>query len=152
MSEQHSGQGFQPLGLREIEQIIPHRFPFLLIDRISAMDLQEKTITAWKAVSGDEWFFQGHFPSNPVMPGVLIVEAMAQAGCVLLLSDEKHRGKTAYFAGIQKMRFHKKVQPGTLLELHCTLTRSLGGLYFAAVEAKTEGETAAKGEILCGVQ
>jgi len=106
-----------PMDSRAIMGIIPHRYPFLLVDRI--LEIEEgRRITALKNVTFNEPFFQGHFPGNPIMPGVLIVEAMAQAGAVLLLrSRPESRGKVVYFAGIDKAKFRRPVVPGDQLRL-----------------------------------
>lgn len=133
----------------QIQDIIPHRYPFLLVDRIEQMD--ETTITGIKCVSANEMTFMGHFPEKHVMPGVLIVEALAQTGAVLLLSKEENKGKIAYFAGINKMRFKRQVIPGDVLELKVEFTNSRAGIYFANVQAKVEGNIVATGEILCGL-
>ncbi|MBM7710508.1 MULTISPECIES: 3-hydroxyacyl-ACP dehydratase FabZ [Enterococcus] len=116
------------LTIEEIKEIIPHRYPMLLIDRVEELEAG-KSITAKKNVSVNEPFFQGHFPHEPVMPGVLIVEAMAQAGAVALLSMDEFKGKTAYFGGIDKAKFRKKVVPGDtlLLEVELTKVRSAAG-------------------------
>ncbi len=115
------------LNSHEIQQIIPHRYPFLLIDQVITM-VPGKTITAIKNVSASESYFQGHFPDEPVMPGVLIIEAMAQAGAVTLLSLEAYKGKLAYFAGIDKVRFKRKVVPGDQLRLELEITRIKGSI------------------------
>ncbi|MGM9913452.1 3-hydroxyacyl-ACP dehydratase FabZ [Floccifex sp.] len=133
----------------QIQDIIPHRYPFLLVDRIEQMD--ETTITGIKCVTANEMTFMGHFPEKHVMPGVLIVEALAQTGAVLLLSKEENKGKIAYFAGINKMRFKRQVIPGDVLELKVEFTNSRAGIYFANVQAKVEGNIVATGEILCGL-
>lgn len=91
----------------DIQKIIPHRYPFLLVDCIETISDDQKTIIGKKCVSANEMHFMGHFPQKHVMPGVLIIEALAQTGCILLLSQEKNRGKIAYFAGINKARFKK---------------------------------------------
>ncbi|MDT2673470.1 3-hydroxyacyl-ACP dehydratase FabZ [Enterococcus dongliensis] len=116
------------LTIEEIKEIIPHRYPMLLIDRVEELDAG-KSIKAKKNVSVNEPFFQGHFPHEPVMPGVLIVEAMAQAGAVALLSMDEFKGKTAYFGGIDKAKFRKKVVPGDtlILEVELTKVRSSAG-------------------------
>lgn len=107
----------EPLDVRAIMQIIPHRYPFLLVDRV--LELEEgKRIVALKNVTFNEPFFQGHFPGNPIMPGVLVVEAMAQAGAVLLLHGRpESRGKVVYFAGIDKAKFRRPVVPGDAVRL-----------------------------------
>jgi len=106
-----------PMDVRAIMEIIPHRYPFLLVDRV--LELEEgKRIVALKNVTFNEPFFQGHFPGNPIMPGVLVVEAMAQAGAVLLLhSRPESRGKVVYFAGIDKAKFRRPVVPGDAVRL-----------------------------------
>ncbi|WP_159722699.1 3-hydroxyacyl-ACP dehydratase FabZ [Enterococcus sp. CSURQ0835] len=117
------------LTIEQIKEIIPHRYPFLLIDRVEELE-PGKRVKAKKNVSVNEPFFQGHFPHEPVMPGVLIVEAMAQAGAVALLSLEDFKGKTAYFGGIDKAKFRKKVVPGDtlILEIELTKVRSAAGV------------------------
>jgi beta-hydroxyacyl-ACP dehydratase FabZ len=104
------------LEITDIMQILPHRYPFLLVDRIVEMKRGER-ITGIKNVTINECYFQGHFPEQPVMPGVLIIEAMAQTGGVLLLSEAKHKGKLVYFMGIDNARFRKPVVPGDQLKL-----------------------------------
>lgn len=133
----------------QIQQIIPHRYPFLLVDRIDAMD--DTSIQGTKCITANEMQFLGHFPQQHVMPGVLIVEALAQTGAVLLLSKEEHKGKLAYFAGINSMRFKRQVIPGDVLSLSVTFTSERMGIFFAKVEARVEGQLACKGEILCAL-
>ncbi|NLY20047.1 MAG: 3-hydroxyacyl-ACP dehydratase FabZ [Tissierellia bacterium] len=135
----------------EIQEIIPHRYPLLLVDRIDEISEDGKTIIGTKCISANEMQFMGHFPEKHVMPGVLIVEALAQTGCVLLLSQEENKGKIGYFAGMNKIRFKKQVIPGDVLTLKVTLTNQRAGIYFADVEAKVGNEIAVKGEILCAV-
>ncbi len=113
------------LNTQEIMQIIPHRYPFLMVDVIEELEEGRRAVGR-KAVSVGEPCFQGHFPGEPVMPGVLIVEALAQVGAVALLSLEEYRGKTAYFAGIQNARFKKKVVPGDVLRLETELIKRKG--------------------------
>ena len=114
-----------PFGITEIMNIIPHRYPFLLIDRVDELDPGVRCV-AVKNVSQNEPYFQGHFPGVPVMPGVLILEALAQAGAVALLSAEEFEGKIAYFGGIDKAKFRKKVIPGDVLRLEVVITKLRG--------------------------
>ena len=110
------------LYINDIKAIIPHRYPFLLIDRV--LEIEEgKRIVAVKNVTANEEFFNGHFPQEPVMPGVLIIEAMAQAGAVALLSLEQFKGKTAYFGGIDKAKFRAKGVPGDTLRLELEIIK-----------------------------
>ncbi len=110
------------MDVKEIQEIIPHRYPFCLIDKV--VDIEEsKRITAIKNVTMNEYFFQGHFPQEPVMPGVLIIEAMAQAGAVLILSKEENKGKIAYFGGINNAKFRGKVVPGDQLRLEVEMVK-----------------------------
>ncbi|MFA7662266.1 MAG: 3-hydroxyacyl-ACP dehydratase FabZ [Anaerovoracaceae bacterium] len=106
----------------DIQQIIPHRPPFLLIDQVIEM-VEGESIIAKKFVQEEEYYFEGHFPQEKVMPGVLIVESLAQAGAVAILSMEKNRGKIAYFGGIKAAKFRQKVVPGDVLTLHLTIQR-----------------------------
>ncbi len=110
------------MDIKEIMSILPHRIPMLLIDRV--LEIEEgKKVVALKNVTMNEPFFQGHFPQEPVMPGVLIIEAMAQAGCVAMLSMEENRGKIGYFGGIDKAKFRGKVTPGDTLRLEVEIIK-----------------------------
>ncbi|MDO4466640.1 MAG: 3-hydroxyacyl-ACP dehydratase FabZ [Bacillota bacterium] len=137
------------LNSNQIQEIIPHRYPFLLVDRIEEMD--ETSVVGTKCVTANEMQFLGHFPQKHVMPGVLIVEALAQTGCVMLLSKEENKGKIGFFAGINKMRFKRQVIPGDVMTLKVKFTNQRAGIYFADVEATVEGKIAAKGEIMCAL-
>lgn len=130
----------------EIQRILPHRYPFLLVDKIVEME-EGKSIKGIKNVTVNEPFFQGHFPGNPIMPGVLICEALAQVGAVLLLSMDENRGKLGVFTGINNFKFRKQVVPGDTLELCAEMVTYRHGMGKANVEAKVDGKTAAKGEI-----
>ena len=139
------------LGIKEIEEIIPHRHPFLLLDYVEELVPGEKAV-AYKAVTFHEDFFRGHFPQEPVMPGVLIVEALAQTGAVAILSLPEHRGKTAYFAGIDKAKFKQMVRPGDTLELETTIIRSKGPVGVGEAIATVNGKLAAKAELTFAVK
>lgn len=130
----------------EIKKIIPHRYPFLLIDRIIELE-DGKKCTGIKQVSGNEPFFQGHFPDYAVMPGVLIVEALAQVGAVAMLKLEENHGKLAMFTGIDKCRFKKQVTPGDTLQLEVEMTRVKGPLGKGVAKATVNGEIACSCEI-----
>ncbi|MGX7328185.1 3-hydroxyacyl-ACP dehydratase FabZ [Enterococcus bulliens] len=134
------------LNIQEIKEIIPHRYPMLLIDRVEEIVAGEKVI-AKKNVTINEPFFQGHFPHEPVMPGVLIVEAMAQAGAVALLSIEEFKGKTAYFGGIDKAKFRKKVTPGDTLMLEVEILKVKSNAGIGKGVAKVDGKKVAEAEL-----
>ncbi len=135
----------------QIQEIIPHRYPFLLVDRIDYISDDKTEIVGIKCVSANEMQFLGHFPNKHVMPGVLIVEALAQTGCVLLLSNEENKNKIAYFAGINNMRFKNQVIPGDTLKLEVKFTNSKLGIYFANVKASVNERVVAQGEIMCAL-
>lgn len=137
------------LNSNEIQKIIPHRYPFLLVDKI--VESTENTIVGIKAVSANEMQFMGHFPEKHVMPGVLIVEALAQTGCVLLLSKEENKGKIGYFAGMDKVRFKKQVVPGDVLVLEVEFIKERAGIVFAKARATVDGVEAVTAEIMCAV-
>lgn len=140
-----------PLSVDEIKEIIPHRYPFLLIDQV--VDYEPgKFADARKCVTVNEPFFQGHFPQYPVMPGVLIIEALAQTGAVALLSMPANKGKIALFGGIKNARFKKQVRPGDVLELHCELTRMHGPVGMGTAVATINGKTAVQAELTFAVQ
>ena len=135
----------------DIQKIIPHRYPFLLVDCIESINEDQTSIVGRKCVTANEMQFLGHFPQKHVMPGVLIIEALAQTGCVLLLSKEENKGKLAYFAGINKVRFKRQVIPCDVLTMTVTLTKQKANICFAKIEAKVEDEIAVVGEIMCSV-
>lgn len=134
------------LNSNEIQEIIPHRYPFLMVDKIVDGEEGEWALGV-KSVSVNEPFFQGHFPDHHVMPGVLIVEALAQVGAIAILSEEENKGKIAFFAGIKKARFKKQVLPGDQLQLECRLTRKLGSIGFGEAVAKVDGEICCTAEL-----
>jgi 3-hydroxyacyl-[acyl-carrier-protein] dehydratase len=139
------------LGKSEIEAILPHRDPFLLIDEV--VELEPGTrVVARKRVREDEYWTKGHFPGRPVMPGVLIVEAMAQTGAVAVLSEEENRGRIAFFAGIDDVRFKRMVVPGDELELECHLERIRGPIGRGKATAKVGGKLAARGTLTFAVE
>ncbi len=127
-------------------EILPHRHPFLLIDTIEELEPGVRAVGR-KNVTFNEPYFAGHFPGNPVMPGVLIMEALAQTGAVAILSLPEHRGKTAYFAGIDKAKFKQMVRPGDALELETTIIRSKGPVGVGEAIATVNGKLAAKAEL-----
>ncbi len=131
----------------QIEAIIPHRDPFLLLDEVVELVPGERC-HARRTLRRDEFWFTGHFPANPVMPGVLIVEALAQAGAVAALSHPANAGKLVLFAGIDKVRFKRVVRPGETLDLYVevTVARSVAGK--ASVEARVEGDLVCRGELM----
>lgn len=130
----------------EIEKILPHRYPFLLVDRITEGEAG-KWARGIKCVTANEPFFQGHFPDCKVMPGVLIIEALAQVGAVAVLSEAESAGKLVFFGGIKQARFRKKVVPGDVLELYCELTARRGALGIGKAVATVGGERAAEAEL-----
>ncbi len=134
------------LNVEEIAEILPHRYPFALVDRIIDHEPGQWAIGR-KCVSMDEPFFQGHFPGKPIMPGVLIIEALAQTGAVAVLCLPENKGKIALFGGIKNARFKKPVVPGDVLELRCALVRHKGPVGVAEAEALVDGKVAAKAEI-----
>ena len=140
------------LDIKEIKEILPHRYPMLLIDRVIEMDIEEKLyVKGYKNVSANEAFFQGHYPEEPIMPGVLQIEALAQAGAVAILSMEKFKGKTPLFAGTNKVRFKNKVVPGDRLDLYCEIVKLKGPIGVGKGVATVDGKVACEAEILFAV-
>ena len=134
------------MSIQEIKEIIPHRYPMLLVDRIEELE-EGKRVVAKKNVTINEPFFQGHFPHEPVMPGVLIVEAMAQAGAVALLSLPDFRGKTAYFGGLDEAKFRKKVTPGDTLILEVEILKVKSAAGIGKGIAYVDGKKVAEAEL-----
>lgn len=131
---------------KEIMDIIPHRYPFLMIDTIEELEPGVRALGR-KCVSVNEPYFQGHFPGNPVMPGALIMEALAQVGAVAILSQPEWKGKTAYFAGLDKVRFRQKVMPGDVLLLETSIIKVKGPVGVGKAVATVNGKVAAEGEL-----
>lgn len=139
------------LSAKEIMEIIPHRQPFMLLDTVEELEPGRRAV-AKKCVSYNEPFFQGHFPGEPVMPGVLIVEALAQAGAVAILSLPENKGKTAYFAAIQSAKFKKKVEPGDVLMLETEIIKQKGSIGVGKAVATVDGKIAVQAELTFAVQ
>jgi len=135
------------MDINEIQAILQHRYPFLLVDRVLELEPGKRAV-GLKNVTVNEPFFMGHFPGNPIMPGVLIVEAMAQVGGVLLLATTGNEGKLALFAGIDKMRFRRPVLPGDQLRTEVTLLKVKGRIGRVGVIGTVDGEVAAEGEYI----
>ena len=134
------------LGIKEIEEILPHRHPFLLIDSIEELEPGVSAV-GYKCVTFREDFFRGHFPQEPVMPGVLTIEALAQVGAVAILSLEENKGKIAYFGGINKCRFTGKVVPGDKIRLETRIIRSKGPMGVGEAVACVDGKVVVKAEL-----
>lgn len=134
------------LNKEQIKQIIPQREPFLMIDEVESY-IPGENATAYKNVLEDEYYFKGHFPGNPIMPGVLMVEALAQTGAVAILSMEENQGKNALFGGIDKLKFKKQVVPGDKLKLEVKIIKKKGPIGIGEAIATVDGKIAVKGEL-----
>ena len=134
------------LDINEIKKILPHRYPFLLVDYIEEMEAGVKAI-GYKNVTVNEPFFQGHFPEYPVMPGVRLIEALAQVGAVAILSLEENKGKLAFFGGIKNAKFRKQVVPGDVVRLETEIIKCKGPMGVGKAIATVDGKMAAEAEI-----
>ena len=134
------------MGIKEIEEILPHRHPFLLVDCIEELEPGKRAV-GYKCVTFDEYYFRGHFPHNPVMPGVLIIEALAQVGSVAMLSVPEYRGKVGYFGGINNCKFKQMVKPGDRLKLECEIIKQKGPVGIGKAVATVDGKLAASAEL-----
>ncbi len=139
------------LNPKQIKEIIPHRAPFLLIDAITELEEGKSAVGRW-TLTGDEYFFAGHFPGTPVLPGVLMLEAIAQCGAVVILGMPENKGKIAYFAGADNVKWRRKVVPGETLTLRCKLEKFRFGMAIASGEAYVGDELCCSAEIKCMVQ
>jgi 3-hydroxyacyl-[acyl-carrier-protein] dehydratase len=140
-----------PFGREQIEQILPHREPFLLLDEVIELDPGRRVVSR-RAVRADDWWVPGHFPERPVMPGVLIVEAMAQTGAVAVLVEEQNKGKIAFFAGIDECRFKRIVEPGDTLTLACEIEAVRGPIGRGRATAHVGDELAARATLTFAVE
>jgi 3-hydroxyacyl-[acyl-carrier-protein] dehydratase len=134
------------LNIEEIQKILPHRPPFLLIDRIEELEVGKRAVGR-KCVTMNEPFFQGHFPGKAVMPGVLILEALAQTGAVVMLSVEANKGKIAYFGGMDRVKFKRQVVPGDVLTLEVEIIKNKGSFGVGKALATVDGKVAVEAEL-----
>ncbi|WP_164218412.1 3-hydroxyacyl-ACP dehydratase FabZ [Virgibacillus sp. YIM 98842] len=139
------------MDIQEIKETIPHRYPFLLVDKVTEME-EGKRVVGIKNVTANEPFFQGHFPEYPVMPGVLIVEALAQVGAIGVLGMEANKGKLGFLAGLDKCRFKQQVKPGDQLQLEVEITRIKGPIGKGKGIATVDGKTACEAEITFAIK
>ncbi len=140
----------QGMDIKKILEIMPHRYPFLLVDRVLEMEPGERAV-AMKNVTINEPFFQGHFPGEPVMPGVLMVEALAQVGGLVVLNEAENRGKLVFFAGINKFRFKEVVRPGDQMVMEVKLTQMRGTIGKGEGEIRVKEKVVASGELMFAV-
>lgn len=139
------------MNIQQIQETIPHRYPFLLVDKITEIE-EGKRVVGYKNVTINEPFFQGHFPDYPVMPGVLIIEALAQVGAVSMLGMEENKGKIGFLAGVDKCRFKRQVVPGDQLKLEIEITRVKGPIGKGKGIATVNGEVACQAEIMFAIK
>lgn len=139
------------MDIQEIKDTIPHRYPFLLVDKVTEIEEGERVV-GYKNVTMNEPFFQGHFPDYPVMPGVLIIEALAQVGAVAMLGMEENKGKIGFLAGVDKCRFKRQVVPGDQLKLEVEITRIKGPIGKGKGTATVNGELACQAEIMFAIK
>jgi 3-hydroxyacyl-[acyl-carrier-protein] dehydratase len=138
------------LDIKQIQEIIPHRYPFLFVDKVEELEPGIRAV-GYKNITMNEYFFQGHFPEEPILPGVIIIEALAQVGAVALLSMESYKGKIAYFGGINKAKFRKKVVPGDVLKLDVEIIKMKGPVGIGLGIASVNGVKVAQAEITFAV-
>ncbi|MFZ3578253.1 3-hydroxyacyl-ACP dehydratase FabZ [Virgibacillus sp. DJP39] len=139
------------MDIQEIKATIPHRYPFLLVDKVTEVE-EGKRVTGVKNVTINEPFFQGHFPDYPVMPGVLILEALAQVGAIAVLGIEENKGKIGFLAGIDNCRFKRQVKPGDQLKLEVEIIRIKGPIGKGKALATVDGEVACEAEIMFAIR
>jgi len=139
------------LNCNQIQKIIPHRYPFLLVDRIEQV-IPGKSAVGYKNVTVNEYFFPGHFPGEMVMPGVLIIESLAQVGAVAILIEEQNKGKLVYFGGINKARFKRKVIPGDCLKLETQIVKQKGSIGIGKAIATVNEQIAAEAELIFAIE
>lgn len=151
MKSYEKGDKTMELNSNQIQEIIPHRYPFQLVDRITDYE-PGKWAKGIKCVSVNEMQFCGHFPQQHVMPGVLVIEALAQVGAIALLTEEENRGKIAFFGGIKNARFKKQIIPGDVIEMECELTERKGPVGYGKATAKVDGKVAVVAELTFAVQ
>ena len=138
------------LGVKEIRDILPHRYPFLMIDRVEEV-VEGKSAKGYKNVTINEPFFNGHFPEYPVMPGVLILEALAQMGAICILSMEEFKGKIGFLVGANKVKWKKQVIPGDKLDLEIEITKLKGSIWVGTGKATVDGKLVCQGEIMFAI-